>query len=178
MVHDPDRRSALIMRLADHILAHGLGAASLRPLAAAAGTSDRMLLYYFPDKAAIIAAVLNEIAQRMMTLLDANRASGPLAPTQLMVRLAPLIRDSSVWPFMQVWLEIASLAARGDNTCMRVGGGIARDFVAWLANQIDDADETKRQTEAVRLLMLIEGAVLLTSLGLGDAAQMAMTSHT
>jgi AcrR family transcriptional regulator len=50
-----DRLSLLLDRLADYVLAHGLTASSLRPLARAAGTSDRMLLYYFADKDAVMA---------------------------------------------------------------------------------------------------------------------------
>jgi len=40
-----DRRQAALERMADHLLREGMTGASLRPLAAAAGTSDRMLLY-------------------------------------------------------------------------------------------------------------------------------------
>ena len=50
MVEASDKRAALIDKLADHVLADGLLHASLRPLAKAVGTSDRMLLYYFKDK--------------------------------------------------------------------------------------------------------------------------------
>jgi AcrR family transcriptional regulator len=171
----PDRKTKLVECLANHVLANGLGAASLRPLAAAAGTSDRMLLYYFPDKAALITAILEEIAARMVAILGAHRAPQRLAATELQARLLPLLFDAAVWPFMQVWLEIASLSARGDATCRRVGGGIARGFVAWLADQIDGADEAARIAQATRLLMTIEGAVLLQSLGLGDDVHAAMT---
>ena len=60
----PDtRRAAILERIADHILANGLSASSLRPLAKAAGTSDRMLLYYFADKAEIITAALGVVMQ-------------------------------------------------------------------------------------------------------------------
>ena len=44
------RREDAIERMTDHILLKGLAGATLRPLAAAAGTSDRMLLYYFADR--------------------------------------------------------------------------------------------------------------------------------
>lgn len=171
----PDRKSDLIQRLADHVLAHGMAAASLRPLAAAVGTSDRMLLYYFPDKAALIADVLGEIAGRMTTMLNANGAPGPLPAAALLARLMPLLFDETVSPFMQLWLEIAAQAARGDATCQRVGGDIARGFVAWLADQIEGSEMAAKTSEAVRLLMTIEGAVLLNSLGLGDDVQRAMT---
>ena len=43
MARIEDRRALLLGKLADHVLAHGLSASSLRPLAKAAGTSDRML---------------------------------------------------------------------------------------------------------------------------------------
>ena len=47
----PDtKRADIIERLTAYVLAQGLSASSLRPLAKAAGTSDRMLLYHFADK--------------------------------------------------------------------------------------------------------------------------------
>jgi AcrR family transcriptional regulator len=168
MTRNPARKTELVNRLADHILGHGLGAASLRPLAAAVGTSDRMLLYYFPDKPALIAAVLEEVAARMTALLDTQRAARPLAADELERRLMPLIHDPAIWSFMQLWLEMAALAARGDETCVKVGGAIATGFVAWLEAQLAVPDPRLRNHEALRLLMLIEGGVLLKSLGLGQ----------
>ena len=174
MAREQAKRTALIGQLADHVLAQGLGGASLRPLAAAVGTSDRMLLYYFSDKAALIGAVLDEIAARMTALLDEAAPPAPLPRPALQAALMPLLRDPAVWPFMQVWLEMASLAARGDPDCARVGERIARGFVAWGVRQLDVA-EGEREAEAVRLLLTIEGAVLLTSLGLGEEVGVAIT---
>jgi len=169
MTRDPDRRSKLVARLTDHILAHGMAAASLRPLAAAVGTSDRMLLYYFPDKAALVTAVLEAVAARLTALLEANRPAARLSRAALQAHLTPMLFDDNVWPFMQLWLEIASMAARGDAVCARVGGGIARGFVAWLGDQLTEP------REALPLLITIEGAVLLKSLGLDDDVRAAMT---
>jgi AcrR family transcriptional regulator len=162
-----DRKAALIAQLTDHVLAQGLGGASLRPLAAAAGTSDRMLLYYFADKPALIAAVLQEVAARMIGLLELQRSDQPVSAAVLEARMLPLVLDPAVWPFMQLWLEIAALAARGDETCAVVGNGIAEGFVAWLDSQLAIADPAERSRAALQLLMKIEGGVLLKSLGLG-----------
>lgn len=71
------RRAEIIERLTDHVLAHGLSASSLRPLAKAAGTSDRMLLYYFKDKAEIISAVLQLISARLLVMLGDRAAHEP-----------------------------------------------------------------------------------------------------
>ena len=52
----PMTKDSLLPLLTAHVLAHGLGGASLRPLAKAAGTSDRMLIYHFGTKEALIRA--------------------------------------------------------------------------------------------------------------------------
>ncbi len=109
-----DRRAAIIERLADHVLAHGLTASSLRPLAKAAATSDRMLLYYFKDKNEIVAATLECISARMVVLMGPRTASTPQSFTALRAQLAGIVLDPVFWPYMRVWLETASRAAHGD----------------------------------------------------------------
>ena len=53
-----ERRDELAEGATDYVLEHGLIGLSLRPLAAALGTSDRMLLYHFSDKDDLVATVL------------------------------------------------------------------------------------------------------------------------
>ena len=53
-----DRRDELAEAATDYVLEHGLIGLSLRPMAAVLGTSDRMLLYHFADKADLTATVL------------------------------------------------------------------------------------------------------------------------
>ncbi len=172
-VNAEDRRAALLDRLADHVLAHGLSASSLRPLARAAGTSDRMLLYYFPDKGALIAAVLEVVAARMVALLDARRAAGPLPYDALRVALLDIVFADDLWPFMRLWLEMAALAALGDPVFRAVGERLGRGFLAWGATQLDSENAATREVEAARLLVAIEGTLLLRSVGLDDVAARA-----
>src|SRR5689334_13292964 len=51
---DPERRQELRDALGDYVLAEGLADMSLRPLAAALGTSPRMLLYHFESKERLV----------------------------------------------------------------------------------------------------------------------------
>ena len=94
------KRTDLLDRVADHMLATGLDA-SLRPLAAAIGTSDRMLLYYFPDKATLMSAVLERIASRLAAMLGAavpiERATG----TELTRLLWETVRKPAFRPYMR-----------------------------------------------------------------------------
>lgn len=173
MAKAQDRRAALLDCLADHVLALGLSASSLRSLAKAAGTSDRMLLYYFPDKGALIAAVLEVIAARMVILLDARKAAGPLRYEVLRPKLLGIVFADELWPYMRLWLEMASLAALGDPVFRSVGEQLGRGFLTWGAAQLDSADDASRAVEAANLLVVIEGTLLLRSIGLGDVAAQA-----
>jgi AcrR family transcriptional regulator len=168
MMPATDRHDALIDRLADHVLAEGLAASSLRPLAKAAGTSDRMLLYYFDDKDAVIGAALERVAQRMVVLLNMAAPPAPLAPELLRDHLAPLMQDAAVWPYMRVWLDMAARAAQGDAAIRAVGARIGQAFLDWIARHLD-MPPAERAGAAARLLIEIEGTVLLASLGLDEA---------
>ncbi len=48
----------------DHVLSEGLIGLTLRPLAAALGTSDRMLLYHFDSRDALVSAVVARVTAR------------------------------------------------------------------------------------------------------------------
>jgi AcrR family transcriptional regulator len=173
-VPKPDnRRAEILERLADHVLANGLSASSLRPLAKAAGTSDRMLLYYFADKAEMMTATLGVIAMRIMAAMDARKAPQPMPFDALLPILLDAMVDEEMWPFMRVWLEIASLSANGDAFYRAVGEQLGRGFLAWGAAQIDAPDEAQRQREAARLLVMAEGMVVLKSIGLDGDARVA-----
>jgi AcrR family transcriptional regulator len=53
-----DRHEELLQQVTDHVLEHGLIGLTLRPLAAAIGTSDRMLIYHFGSRDALVSAVV------------------------------------------------------------------------------------------------------------------------
>jgi AcrR family transcriptional regulator len=63
------KRDELTHRATDYALEHGLIGLSLRPLAAALGTSDRMLIYHFGSKDDLVAAVLDASNERSMQIV-------------------------------------------------------------------------------------------------------------
>jgi AcrR family transcriptional regulator len=164
------RRADLLERVTDHILAHGLDASSLRPLAKAAGTSDRMLLYYFKDKVDLVTAALELIAARLTDILEARTSKTSRPLDALRPALLAVVLAEDLWPYMRIWLEIASLAARGDPFYRTTGNHIARGFLAWGAAQLDSKTP---EADAARLLVSIEGTLLLKSVGLDDVAALA-----
>jgi AcrR family transcriptional regulator len=106
-----DRRAELAERALTYVLEHGLIGLSLRPLAAALGTSDRMLIYHFGSKEQLVRDVLQVAQQRL---------AGSLNPPGADVRsLADLVRQ--LWAALNVpeaaqvtrlYLEVCVLAAQ------------------------------------------------------------------
>jgi len=71
VARDTARRAELAEAATDYALEHGLIGLSLRPLAAAVGTSDRMLLYHFAGKDDLVATVLRTSSDRAVEQIRA-----------------------------------------------------------------------------------------------------------
>jgi AcrR family transcriptional regulator len=70
-----DRRDALLDAATDHVLEHGLIGLTLRPIAAAIGTSDRMLIYHFESRDALVSAIVNRASELGSAMVDALPAA-------------------------------------------------------------------------------------------------------
>ena len=160
------KRNQILEQLADQVLATGLNATSLRPLAAAVGTSDRMLLYYFPDKATLITAILGCIVERLQAMLNERVPSGRrLDPPDMVRTLWRLLREPQLHPYMQIWLELAGYASRGEEPHRTIGAAIASGFLDWIAARLD-APERETREQATTILTQIEGMLLLDAFGI------------
>jgi AcrR family transcriptional regulator len=69
-VDDSVRRAELLNALIAYSAEHGLSGMSLRPLAAAVGSSPRMLLYFFGSKEALIREVLIRSREDQFALVE------------------------------------------------------------------------------------------------------------
>jgi len=176
-----DRREAAIERMADYVLSVGLAAATLRPLAAAAGTSDRMLLYYFADKDELLAATLARIAARMTAELDAAIPAESRSPfPELLARVWAAMASESLQPFMPLWLELASGAARGLQPHLDISGQIADGFLVWVTSRLRPEDDGGSSSLAPLFMASIEGLYLLKAIGrdaIVDAAAIELASR-
>ena len=69
------RREDLLDQVTDHVLGQGLIGLTLRPLAAAIGTSDRMLIYHFESRDALVAEVVARVTERAIAVVEALPAA-------------------------------------------------------------------------------------------------------
>jgi AcrR family transcriptional regulator len=70
------RRDELLERAYQYALEHGVADLSLRPLAAAVGSSPRVLLFLFGSKAGLVQALLARARQDELALLERARGMG------------------------------------------------------------------------------------------------------
>ncbi len=173
--HATLKRQTLLEKLSDYVLEKGLLETSLRPMAKAVGTSDRMLLYYFADKADLLNAVFGHIILRMAERLDANTVSHRLPADQLSSLILEILRRPDFYPYMRLWLQMAAHASAGDAVCQAGGARIGRVLLAWTAAQIAAPSEEVRQHDAALLMVLVQGSVILHSLDLADIAELGLS---
>src|SRR2546430_15590296 len=94
-----------------YVFAHGLLNLSLRPLAAAVGTSDRMLIYHFGSKARLIADVL-ELANRRVSEGMGDFAATARTPQQVVERAWQLMTAPQTDALARLYLELCALSVR------------------------------------------------------------------
>ena len=100
---NPDRRRRTLAGAAEYVLENGLEGLSLRPLAAALGTSTRMLLYDFESKEQLVDEILAEIRRRLAERLAELQAGGDQAAT--LAEIWGWVSAEERAPFMRVFFE-------------------------------------------------------------------------
>ena len=161
------QRDAFLDGAVDHVLRHGVATLSLRPLAAALGTSDRMLLYYFGTREALLDAVLDAAGARLQARLEGALPARPLPPDALIEHSWRLLAEPGAEGFLRLSVEISGLAARGQEPFRTAAAAVFTSWLEWVAARLDVA-EAERPAAAAGLLALLDG-LLLTRFVAGEA---------
>ncbi len=166
-----DQRDQALDAITAHLRATGLSRTSLRQLAAAAGISDRMLLYYFKDKSDVLSAALDRIASTMAADLDTALAPDrKLSARDLIAQASLLTRSDDFRPYMRLGLEISAAAARREAPYVEISHAISMGFLAWIEERLDIADHRTRRRMASLILVLVDGMAVFDA---GEAREIA-----
>ena len=156
------RRERVIGALVVHLAKTGLAQTTLRELATAAGVSDRMLLYYFADKNAVLAAVMERLAGDLAaTLANALPEGAALKPAELAVRAAQLTTSEAMRPFMRLWVQIVAAAARNEEPYADMAQQVMGGFQLWIESRLDPKYRDESHAMATTILALIDGLALI-----------------
>lgn len=167
------QRDTLLAGAVEHVLSHGVSTLSLRPLAAAIGTSDRMLLYYFHSRDELITAVLGAVGEQLEASLVEALPPEPVAPAVLLERVWTVLQAPSAEPHLRLYLEVAGVAARGREPYRTAAAAVADRWLAWISARLDVPDQ-ERSEAASGLLTLLDGLLLVRFVASGQTATEAL----
>lgn len=165
------RKAELLERAYAYVLEHGLADMSLRPLAAAVGSSPRVLLFLFESKDRLIRALLARARADELALLEQQRnaAEGEDLAGAVLATWRWL-SDDQHRALLALWLEAyARSVTEPDGPWARFAATTVDDWLAILA----DAQPARRRrsktggTQRALALAVLRGA-LLDLLATGD----------
>lgn len=108
-----DPKSELLARITAEVAANGLADRSLRDIAESVGTSHRMVLYHFGDRAGLVSAIVEatEAAQRDVLTGLAEQTE---TAEELIMALWRHVSSEDLRPFVRLFFEVvAATGARG-----------------------------------------------------------------
>jgi AcrR family transcriptional regulator len=163
------RREELLDRAYAYVLEHGIASLSLRPLAAAIGSSPRVLLFLFGSKDGLLRALMGRArAHEMAFLADVDATDLP----SLVRATWEWLADPPHHALLPLWLECYSRSLTEPDGPM---SGFASDSVRdWLALF---ARTGASDAACTRALAVLRGAMLdLLATGDADRTTAAVTS--
>jgi AcrR family transcriptional regulator len=165
------RRAQIVSKLSGHVLRAGLGDVGLRRLARVAGTSDRMLLYYFRNKDELLMAILLEIGKGLAETVGERVGAEPLPPAEALTRLWEVLKGEAFADQLRLWLDLSSRASRGDPVFGAIVASVRDRWVEWTSRLLD-VPAADKPAVALLLMGAIDGQVVLfpTDLARGDPA--------
>ncbi len=169
-------RAQHLRRMGSHVLAHGLNTASLRPLAQAAGTSDRMLIYHFKSKESLISELLGFLANDLQDKLDGAMPSRRARTrTGYVKTIIALLRREPFNRYMRVWFDIVSAASQGSEAHRAIGRKMIAGYLSWLEKRLPAGDPDPAASLAV-IFTIIEGVLVMDAVGQSELADRAVES--
>ncbi|HYF46933.1 MAG TPA: TetR/AcrR family transcriptional regulator [Acidimicrobiales bacterium] len=131
-----DRRAELLAGATAWATENGLATLSLRPLAKALGTSDRMLLYWFGSRDGLLAAIAEHAGDALSLALPAvDPDAPPPSPRAWLDGCWALFTDPGIRPAMALLFELDALGARAPGPARDAARGVGDRWIG----VVDDA---------------------------------------
>jgi AcrR family transcriptional regulator len=162
-------RERLLAAAVDYAVAHGIGDLTLREMAAAIGTSHRMLIYHFGSKEGFLTAVVHAVEEGQRALLASFASDPDVTPADAARRLWAGLADPGLWPQERLFFELYARALRGRSGTDGFLDGIVETWVAAIT-EMGVERGIPRETARVdaRLGVAVARGLLLDLLATGD----------
>ncbi|HUI49783.1 MAG TPA: TetR/AcrR family transcriptional regulator [Acidimicrobiia bacterium] len=99
-------KDRLLAAAMDYVAEHGVADLTLRGLAAAIGTSHRMLIYHFESKQGLLIAIIRAVEEQQRERLADLEVDPALDPGEMTRRMWEHLSDPSLWPNERLFFEM------------------------------------------------------------------------
>jgi AcrR family transcriptional regulator len=137
MARPPDlpRRRALLEAVVQEVGTGGIGDRSLRDIAAAVGTSHRMLLHHFGSRDELLLAIVEQVEHRQMTRLREL----PTEPAAAIAEMWADLRRTELRPFERLFFECYARGVQGEQPFARMHPGAVDGWLEAQSAKLDPA---------------------------------------
>ncbi len=153
-------REQMLAAAADVLADVGLAGLTFRQVAERLGTSDRMVVYYFASKDALVLAALGEHARRLGELMDDALGTRRVAPSTALALLWQALGDGAADTAFGVYVELVGLASSGRAPYPELASTVAGQWVHWLEQRVTGPPADRRD-RAAAVLAQLDGLLLL-----------------
>ena len=166
-----EARDRLLAAAMDHVAEHGVGDLSLRGLAAALGTSHRMLSYHFGSREGLLIEVIRTVEAQQRAALATLLLDEDAPPAEVMRTMWKRVADPSLWPNERLFFEIYAQALQGSPHALPLLDGVVDLWVEPLTRiaVAQGRPEAEARAEA-RLGIAVVRGLLLDLLATEDRA--------
>jgi AcrR family transcriptional regulator len=162
-------RDRLLAAAVEHAAGHGLADLSLRQLAAALGTSHRMLVYHFGSKEGLLVEVVRAVERQQREALASLGADASLPPGEAARRLWQRVADPAMWRYERLFFELYGQALQGRPQYLSFLDGIVESWLGPATElAISQGVPAAVARAQVRLGIAVTRGLLLDLLATGD----------
>jgi AcrR family transcriptional regulator len=115
-----DTRERLLSAAIDYAAEHGLADLSLRTLAAALGTSHRMLIFHFGSKQGLLVEVVRAVEAQQRALLEQLRADPEQDLLEQLRAFWQHLTSPALWPYERLFFEVYAQGLQGKQPATRL----------------------------------------------------------
>jgi AcrR family transcriptional regulator len=173
-------RERLLAAAMEYVAQHGVGDLSLRALAAALGTSHRMLIYHFGSREGLLIEVIRAVEAQQRAALAELLLDAEAPPAETMRRMWRRVADPALWPNERLFFEVYAQALQGSPHALPLLDGIVDLWVEPLARiaVAQGRPEAEARAEARLGVAVVRGLLLdLLATGEREAVDAAMERY-
>ncbi len=168
-------RSDLVAAAVETAREDGIGQLTYSRVAKRLGISDRMVVYYFPTKEALISEVLLALGGELQALLEQAFGAQRLPAADLARRAWPLLTTPAADRIFAIFFELTGLASAGTEPYRSIAALMIDGWTDWMAPYVEGSTPAVRRRRALALEAQLDGLLLMRRIAGAEAADAAAT---